>query len=144
MGEYTAIIATLAGVVVGGLINFLASRTAKRHEWRLALARDQIIRREQLYADYLAEARKLTAEAIFRRLELPKDVGKMDQMLAQMSLLSPPAVTEAARELRRYLVKNRAGEADLSGDEPAINQLSKVFIEAARLDLERFREGDML
>lgn len=108
MREYTAVIATIAGVLVGGLVNFLATRTAKRHEWRLTLARDQILRREQLYSDYLAEARRLTGEAIFRQLDLPKDVSDMDKMLAQMSLLSPANVTESARELRRYLVRQRS------------------------------------
>jgi hypothetical protein len=83
MAEYSAVFATLAGVVVGGLINFLASRTAKRHEWRLTLARDQIQRREQLYSDYLAEARRLTSEAIFRQLEVPK--GDVPESVERMS-----------------------------------------------------------
>ncbi|MCU0970017.1 MAG: hypothetical protein MUF03_14625 [Rubrivivax sp.] len=90
MGEYAAVIATPAGVLVGGLINFLASRTAKRHEWRPTLARDQIPRREHLYADYLAEARRLTAE------------------------------------------------------EPAIDPLSETFVEAARADPGRSRDGEFL
>ena len=108
MSDYIAIIATLAGVLVGGLVNFFATRTAKRHEWRLTLARDQIVRREQLYTDYLAEARRLTAEAIFRELEVPKDVHELDRMLAYMTLLSPDSVTEAARELRRHLVRKHS------------------------------------
>jgi hypothetical protein len=67
----------------------------------------------------------------------------MDKMLAQMSLLSPTGVTEAARELRRYLVRTRSSEKDLSAEEPAINQLSKTFIDAARADLGTFRDGSL-
>ncbi len=78
MADYAAVVATLAGVVVGGFINFLASRKAKRHEWQLTLARDQIQRREVLYSEYLAEARRLTSEAIFRQLEVPIDLSSMD------------------------------------------------------------------
>jgi hypothetical protein len=140
MSDYVAILGTLAGVLVGGLVNFLATRTAKRHEWRLTLARDQIIRREQLYADYLAEARRLTAEAIFRQLQVPADVRDLDRMMAQMTLLSPAPVVEAGRELRRYLVRMRTAEAGTSPDEPAINQLSKSFVDEARQDLASFSQ----
>jgi transposase len=65
-------------------------------------------------------------------------------MLAQMSLLSPAPVVDSARELRRYLVRARSTDKDLTAEEPAINQLSKTFIEAASADLARFREGDTL
>lgn len=140
MSDYVAIIGTLAGVLVGGLVNFLATRMAKRHEWRLTLARDQIIRREQLYSDYLAEARRLTGEAIFRQLQVPGDVRDLDKMLAQMTLLSPVPVVDAARELRRYLVRMRTAENGTSPDEPAINQLSKSFVESARQDLALFAQ----
>jgi hypothetical protein len=140
MNEYLAVISTLSGVLVGGLVNFLSTRTAKRHEWRLTLARDQLIRREQVYADFLAEARRLAADAIFRDLEVPRDVHQLDRFLAQMSLLSPEGVINAARDLRRHLVRNRSGEISADDSPPTLNQLSTRFTEAARTDLNSIRD----
>lgn len=36
--ELTAVLGTLLGVLLGGLINYFASRSAKSHEWRLMIA----------------------------------------------------------------------------------------------------------
>ena len=140
MNEYLAVLGTLSGVLVGGLVNFLSTRTAKKHEWRLALARDQIMRREQLYAEFLGEARRIAAETIFRDLELPKDVHHLDQYLAQMSLLSPEAVGDAARDLRKHLVRARSSENSSEAEQPTLNQLSASLTAAAKADLQAIRD----
>ena len=139
MNDYAAILGTLAGVLAGGLVNFFATGRVKQQEWRLSLARDQIIRREGLYADYLAEAQRLTAKAIYQALEVPKDIHDLDRMLAQMTLLSPSAVAESARELRRHLLRKRSTASEMLEDRPAFDQLSSSFIEAARNDLLTYR-----
>ena len=141
MNDYAAIFATLSVVVAGGLLNFFSNRTVKQHEWRLTLARDQIIRREALYTDYLAEIQRLTVKSIYKLLEIPTDLQNLDRLLAQMTLLSPSSVTEAARALRLNLRRNRTLETELEGNEPDLDALNSAFVVAARSDLIAYR-GD--
>jgi hypothetical protein len=141
MQEYVAILGTLAGVLVGGLLNFLITKSVKHQEWRLALARDQLSKRQALYADFLAEIQRLTAQRIYRQLEIPKDVHDLDRLVAEMTLLSPDGVTDAARNLRRHLLRNSSASADAPADEPTFNQLNRAFLEVAKADLASYR-GD--
>ena len=111
----------------------------KQQEWRLALARDQLTHRQQLYADYIAEAQRLTAEAIFREVEVPKDVQVLDRLIAHMVLVSPDTVVEGARDLRRHLLRNRLSETQY--ELPSFTELSRTFVAAAKSDLQSYRDG---
>jgi hypothetical protein len=135
MDPYLAVLGTLAGVLVGGLVNFLASRTVKQQEWRLALARDDIALRQKLYAEFLAEAQRLTAQAIYRPIQLPDDIQTLDRLIAQMRLVSPDTVTTTATSLRRHLLRPASTPETSTVDGPTYNQLSKEFVEAAKQDL---------
>ena len=140
MTEYAAILGTLAGVVVGGLVNFFASRTVKQQEWRLALARDQINRRQELYAEYLAEVQRLTAQSIYKELDVPKDVQTLDRLLAQMTLLSPEPVIEAAKQLRRHVLRISSATDQSGDDKPSFNRLSQTFVDSARSDIRVYSD----
>jgi len=120
------------------MVNFFSTRSVKHQEWRLALARDQLIQRQQIYADYLAEVQRLTGEAIFRTLDVPKDVQALDRLVAQMTLVSPSSVMNGARELRRHLLRARPAEGDREA--PSFAELSATFVEAAKSDLRSYRD----
>ena len=139
MTEYTAIFGTLAGVLIGGLLNFIVSRTVKMQEWRLGIAKEQLARRQDLYADYLAEIQRLTAQRIYGPLEVPKDVHALDRLVAQMTLLSPEDVVQAAREFRRHLFRDSSPASETPAqDLPTFNQLNRTFLEAAKRDIRSY------
>ena len=46
--EVIAIVSTLIGAVVAGVISYVAGRGMKTHEWKLALAREEIASRKSL------------------------------------------------------------------------------------------------
>ena len=139
MNEYAAILGTLAGVLAGGLVNFFATRKVKNQEWRWTLARDQLNRRQDLYGDFLAEIQRLTAQAIYKDLEIPNDVHALDRLIAQMTLLSPDPVLDAARELRRHLLRKPSAASETVDDRPTFNQLSRGFLAAAKTDIQSYR-----
>ena len=136
MSEYVPVLGTLAGVIIGGLINYLASRSAKQREWHLSLAKDQIALRQRLYSEFLAEAQRLTTEAIFRELAVPEDVRALDSMMVQMTLLSPEIILERARALRRHILVARSSEEVLGS--PGFKNLREEFVAEARKDLSSF------
>ena len=139
MNEYAAVIGTLAGVLVGGLTNFLTTRSVKQQEWRLTLARDQLTYRQQTYSDFLAESQRLTALVIYGNLDLPSDLKVLDKLIAQMSLVSPPEVVDCAWELRRHLFRGATPSPEALHDRPSYEQLSEAFLGAAQADLKRQR-----
>lgn len=139
MNEYVAILGTLGGVLVGGLLNFVVTRSVKQQEWRLAIARDQLAQRQALYADFIAEMQRLTARRIYAPLALPQDLHALDRLVAQMTLLSPEPLLEAARNLRRHLLRPSSTATETLDDAPTFNQLSRVFLDAAKADLAAVR-----
>ncbi len=138
MDPYVAILGTLAGVIVGGLVNFLATRSVKQQEWRLTLARDQITQRQRIYAEFLAEAQRLMVRAIYKPLEVPNDIQVLEGLLAQITLTAPDPVIERARELRRHMLLPGSQGPDADSDTPTWRQLRTEFVAAAKADLERY------
>ncbi|MGY6276734.1 hypothetical protein [Methylomonas sp. MgM2] len=61
--EIVAIAGALAGVLLGGLINYFASRSVKNHEWKLAIAKEQSVVRQKLYSEFLVEAQRLVIQS---------------------------------------------------------------------------------
>jgi hypothetical protein len=97
--EFITVFATLFGVLVGGFINYFSSRSVKNHEWRLALARDQVASRQKLYAEFLVEAQRLATQAIEEKLSSVSDFSALLGKHAEISLVSPEGVVDAAQKL---------------------------------------------
>ena len=62
--ELIAVLGTLGGALLVALINFFSNRSVKNQEWRLTIARDQVLSRQKLYAEFLVEAQRLVPGSI--------------------------------------------------------------------------------
>ena len=104
--EVFAIVGTLSGAIVVGVINYFSNRSVKNHEWRLALARDQISMRQKLYSELLAEAQRLVIQAREEKASSLSDLnhgGYIPRRLRRSSHLATSGSCDAKRKIPRPL-----------------------------------------
>jgi hypothetical protein len=97
-------LAALMGATIGGLTSVLASwltqRTQSRAQW---LARD-IMRRQDLYKEFIEEASKCYVHALQHdEADVPALVG-LYAKLGRMRVLSSPKVLESAEQIERKII----------------------------------------
>ena len=131
--ELTAVIGTLLGVLVGGLINYLATRSVKSHEWRLALARDSAAMRQRLYADFLVEAQRFVVHAREEKVSSLADLNPLNGKFAEISLLASENVIEAAKKVSDYAITSHS--APPAKEVADFFRFKEKFVEAARKDI---------
>ena len=101
--EVVAVLGALAGVLIGGLVNYFTHRSVKNHEWRLALARDDAARRQKLYSEFLVEAQKLVAQAREEKLTSLCDLNPIYGKLAEIRLVAGQTARSCASSSGRPL-----------------------------------------
>ena len=97
-------LAALVGATIGGLTFvlawWLAQRTQARAQW---LAQD-VVRRQDLYKEFIEEASKCYVHALQHdEADIPSLVG-LYAKLGRMRVLSSPKVLESAEEIERKIV----------------------------------------
>lgn len=78
--ELIAVLGTLLGALIGGLINYFANRSAKKHEWSLALAKDNIALRQKLYSEFLVETQRLVIIAADKKVSSASDFSSVGEV----------------------------------------------------------------
>lgn len=102
--ELIAVLGTLSGALLVGLINYFSNRSAKNHEWRLMLARDQVANRQKLYAEFLVEAQRLVVQAREDKITSLSHLNALNEKYAEVCLVAPESVIEAAKKLSDYAI----------------------------------------
>lgn len=133
--EVFAIVGTLSGAIVVGVINYFSNRSVKNHEWRLALARDQISMRQKLYSELLAEAQRLVIQAREEKASSLADLNLVNVKFAEICLVASEEVIEEARKLKDYAITSYG----VPPAKEAANffTLKEAFIAAARKDMAK-------
>lgn len=123
--------ASLTGALAAAYPSFLAGRSIQMNEWRLALIRDRILERRQLYAKFLVEADRnmLAVAAGTKSLD---NVAPLFPLLAEISLLSSEPVHQCARA-----VGDIGLAANAADDDDRVDHYSAktAFVEAARNEI---------
>ena len=133
--ELIAVIGTLSGALVGGLINYFSTRSVKNQEWRYAVARDQVLARQKLYAEFLVEAQRLVVQAREEEISSLADFNAMNGKFAEICLVAPEAVINAAKKLADYALTSHAEQA--ANEVVKCFALKDSFIAAARQDITK-------
>lgn len=136
--ELVAVLAALAGVILGGLINFLASRNVKDREWRLALAKEQIASRQKLYSEFLIECQRLVVEAMEEKVASPRELNTMNSKFAQITLIANEEVVECAKKVADYALSSHS-QAGVGASKDFFS-IKQRFINAARKEIASFSE----
>ena len=133
--ELIAVLGTLFGALVGGLINYFSSRSVKNHEWKLALVRDQVASRQKLYAEFLVEAQRLVIQTHEEKISSLSDLNALNGKFAEVSLVAPDSVVEAAKKLTDAAITSHS--APPAKEVAAFFKLKTTFIAEARQDIAR-------
>ena len=128
--DYLAVLGTLGGVLVGGLVNFLATRASKDREWRLALDKELLIMRNKAYTEFLDEYDSQLARLPAAGFPTDDDRHKLRSRVNAMTFCAGTQPVILADRLRRrlYEVENSKG--------PGLWELRDEFLIAATSDLQ--------
>lgn len=131
--ELIAVLGALGGVLVGGLTNYVATRSVKHHEWQLALAKDQVATRQKLYAEFLVEVQRLVIQSRENKISSLADFDPLNGNFTEVSLVAPETFVHTARAVTDYAVCSHS--IDSAATVPNFFVLKQVFIDAARKDI---------
>ena len=137
--ETIAVLCTLSGVLIGGFINYLASRSVKNHEWKLALAKEQSTIRHKLYAEFLVETQRLVVQAREEKISSLADLNMLNGKFAEVSLVASGMVVEAAKKLADYVITSHSAQP--AKEVADFFKLKEAFIAVARQDIAEVLSG---
>ncbi|BBN89765.1 MULTISPECIES: hypothetical protein [Azospira] len=137
--ETIAVLGTLSGVLIGGFINYLASRSVKNHEWKLALAKEQSTIRHKLYAEFLVETQRLVVQAREEKISSLADLNMLNGKFAEVSLVASGMVVEAAKKLADYVITSHSAQP--AKEVADFFKLKEAFIAVARQDIAEVLSG---
>lgn len=137
--ETIAVLGALSGVLIGGLINYMASRSVKNHEWKLAVAKEQSTIRHKLYAEFLVETQRLVVQAREEKISSLADLNMLNGKFAEVSLVAPGSVVEAAKKLADYAITSHSAQP--AKEVADFFKLKEAFIAAARQDIAGVLNG---
>ena len=96
--------AGLIGSLVGGVSTFAASWLTQRGQLRMQTLVQQAVKREALYAEFIAEASKRVAEAWSHQAESPEAIAGLYAAVERMRLTSSTEIIAAAEEVMRQVI----------------------------------------
>jgi len=97
--------AGLLGSLVGGLSTFAASWFTTRNQYRAQTLVQQAVRREALYAEFVAEAAGRMADAWSHEAVGPEVIAALWSTVARMRLTSSQPVVSAAETVVRNVIE---------------------------------------
>ena len=131
--EVVALIATLSGVVIGGLMNLLSTRSTKTHEWKLALRRDQANTRQRVYSEFLSQCELLVLMRRAGDSESLAEQSPVRTKFAEVSLVAPEHVVAIAKKLMEHAVV--ADRNPPAKEATTLKELQAEFTLSARTDI---------
>lgn len=140
MGDTTvASLMTILAVVVGGLLNHLASRWTKNREWKLSLRRQQIDTRTKLYADFLAGTQRLVTQSIDEKFSGAAQFDVLYNEYARIEFSASSEVYEKAKELMDHVLECHAQ----GSREPKkkFTDLKHEFISVVKTELQQLEKA---
>lgn len=138
--EIITIASTLAAAVIAGYISYLAGRSMKTHEWKLAQAKDELSARKALYTLFLAEAQRLIVQASEDKAYAVSELDELHKWYAEITLVGSSSVVEAAMTTVDSVLLAYLREQDAS-DASDFHERRQAFIKSARAELQSFREA---
>lgn len=101
---YISMFAALAGSAIGGLTS-LASAWLTQHEQARAQRRaHELVKREELYGQFIDEASKLFAEALQHQIDEASALVGLYALIGRIRLRASPQVTEHAEQIAELIV----------------------------------------
>ncbi len=142
--EYITALSALAGSAVGGLTTGITTWLSLRSQARAGRLAGDLVRRQDLFRDFILAASKAYGEALFSSEPKIQDLLALYGMVSRMRVLCSPETVACADTVMRttietYFMPNKTVRElnDLIKSGTAIDPL-KEFSEAARAELDGF------
>jgi hypothetical protein len=141
---YISALAALAGSLIGGMTSFGTSWLSKRVEFTSEQLAHGLIRREELYRDFIEEASRWYAHAYEHNDPALSNFVHLYALVSQMRVLSNATIVESADTVVRRIIETyRAPNQSFATveeliDDEAMNPLA-AFANACREELRAFR-----
>ena len=141
---YVSTLAMLAGSIIGGLTSTSTTWVTQRAHARTGLLANKIMRREELYRDFVTAASKAYGDALISSEPRVPELVALYSMISQMRVVSAPRTVACADKIilsiiDTYFSPNRSVRElrELIKVGQGIDPL-KEFSEAAREELGKF------
>lgn len=125
-------ISTASVAILAAGLSYVAGRGMKRQEWDLAARREKVAVRQRLYADFLAEADRQLLLSLEKKSSAATSFHDLTRMFSEIELLSPDAVTAAAKAICSEVIGSHGAEQQERSDFYALKQ---TFIREARAEI---------
>src|SRR5262245_15882686 len=106
---YVSALAALAGSMIGGLTSLATSWFTQRSQFRAQQLGEDLVRREELYRNFIEEATRLYTDAFEH--DKP-DISKLVNfyaLVSRMRVLSSPEIIESADNVARVIIETYLG-----------------------------------
>jgi hypothetical protein len=139
MNELIPLVSSLGGALIASAVGLLATRISKRHEWKLALAKDQAAARQTVYAAFLVECQRLVLRSIDEKLSSTSGFEVVTGKFAEVSLVGGDEVVIAAQAMVDHVVSRHAVHNKAASDN--FFALQSEFVASARKDIASILDG---
>jgi hypothetical protein len=136
--ELVTIAGTLSAALLAGVISYFAGRGMKTHEWRLALAKEELASRKSLYAAFLAEAQRLVIQASDKKFSDAATLNTLSGQYAEITLVGSAEVIEAAIHLFDSVILANVRD-ETAAEAMEFHPRKEAFLKAARNELQSYR-----
>lgn len=139
-------VAAVAGSVVGAAATVGTTWITQRTQATRSLVETKLRDREALYADFISEASRLTAEALTHQLEQPATLVKLYGILGRIRIVAARPVLAAADRcclqiVDLYAKPNLTPDQIRAGFEDGHIDLTREFSTACRAELLEIARG---
>lgn len=141
---YLSALSALAGSVVGGLTAGFTTLISQRSQAQAGLRTADLLRRQDLFKDFIVAASKTYAEAVVSSEPKIQDIVALWAMVSRMRVLCSPATVACADKIMHLIVdtffeppKTTTELHDLLKRAKGVDPLQE-FSEAAREELRAF------
>ena len=135
--ELIPAIIALSGVLVGGVVNFFATKQVKRQEWKLELAKNTISDRRKVYADFFVTSQKYILHSIDDKYSTASQFLEISTCLANVEITASDEVSSVAKRIYDYCLQSH--EQDKKSAEHNFSTLRAEYILAVREELKKNR-----
>jgi hypothetical protein len=131
------VISALLGSGVGGLTSYLSTRSMRKLEWRLTQIEKEIVKRENLYAEFLGEANKWIVFSFERKVDTLSDMSSLINLESRIRLVSP-SLGGIAREIVACVLDHHEKNKKETREYPTLRD---SFITECRIVLDGLRDA---